>query len=165
MERPIIISTSSNRPLRFTGVDYHPSLTSQCYTIHHVRDWCKVRALVRAWKTGSPVPPIFKHQNALLTGMHRCAANDLMYVLALHSKIAIPNLIPIIDIADVAEFDLMSVITSIPCVDNPHYYADIQTACHDYLISFCGYPQWINAKVDAQAAKKDSPSPSPVESQ
>lgn len=68
----------------FLDKHYYPVYWSGCYPIHAVRDWLKVRNLVRACKNGEAhkIPPIYTDgelgNGTLLTGTHRSAANDLI---------------------------------------------------------------------------------------
>lgn len=65
--------------------DYFPSLWSGCKPIHEVRDWCKVRKLIRDARKGIKIKPILIDGDIgngnLLTGTHRSAANDIMMML------------------------------------------------------------------------------------
>lgn len=57
----------------------YPS-TMGCNPIHEVRDWLKVRNLIRAALRGDAIPPIIidAQDGNMLTGTHRAAANYLM---------------------------------------------------------------------------------------
>jgi hypothetical protein len=65
---------------------YYPTHWSGCNPQHQVRDWQKVRSLIRAAMRGDNIPPILIDGSLgngnLLTGTHRAAANDIMLLLS-----------------------------------------------------------------------------------
>ena len=65
--------------------DYYPTYWSGCNPIHAVRDWCKVRRIIRDARRGAHIPPIIIEGDLgngnLLTGTHRAAANDICMML------------------------------------------------------------------------------------
>lgn len=58
---------------------FYPSVCG-CNPIHEVRDWLKVRSLIRAARRGDSIPPILidAKDGNMLTGTHRAAANCIM---------------------------------------------------------------------------------------
>jgi hypothetical protein len=65
---------------------YYPTKHSGCEPIHPVKNWCKVRAIIRAARRGENIPSILIDgdvgNGSLLTGTHRAAANDIMLMLS-----------------------------------------------------------------------------------
>lgn len=49
--------------------------------IHEVNDWCYVRQIIRAARRGDSIPAFVVDSENLLTGTHRCAANNIMEML------------------------------------------------------------------------------------
>lgn len=74
---------------------YYPTLCMGCNPIHEVRDWCKVRKLVRDALNGAKIRPILidgtLRNGSLLTGTHRAAANDILMLIG--SDIRIPYIL------------------------------------------------------------------------
>ena len=64
---------------KISGIkDYYPKNVNP---IHEVRDWSKVRSMIRSSVKGEDVPPIIRDGDNLLTGTHRSAANDVIDML------------------------------------------------------------------------------------
>lgn len=78
---------------------YYPTRHLGCNPIHPVRDWAKVRKLVRDARRGAAIPAIVIDGDIgsgnMLNGTHRAAANDLLIMLGGEA------LIPVIGIEDV----------------------------------------------------------------
>lgn len=79
--------------------DYYPTHALGCHPIHEVKDWCKVRKLVRDALRGDKINPIViegqKGSGSMITGTHRAAANDLLVMLgheALINHISVDDL-------------------------------------------------------------------------
>ena len=77
--------------------------------LHEVRDWAKVRRLVRAARRGEKIPPYLVSDKAsdrplLITGTHRAAANDLL------ESLGGERLIPVIDLGDLSDEDRAEVL-------------------------------------------------------
>jgi len=75
---------------------YFPAYHLGCNPIHEVRDWAKVRRLIRAARRGKYIPPILIDGEPgncnLLAGTHRAAANDLMVMLSCEPLIEVAQL-------------------------------------------------------------------------
>ena len=72
--------------------------------LHEVRDWRKVRSLMRAARRGEKVPAYLVSDRSaewplLITGTHRAAANDLLELLGGE------RLIPVLDLGDLPDSD------------------------------------------------------------
>lgn len=70
---------------------YYP----KSYTpLHEVKDWAKVRRIIRARKAGVAIPAILVDgiigNGNLLTGTHRCAANEIMEMLGYDDALMVP---------------------------------------------------------------------------
>ena len=69
--------------------------------IHEVRDWCYVRKIIRAARRGEHIPGFVVYAGSLLTGTHRCAANEIMQLLYNGRRMSPePVLIEAIDLDD-----------------------------------------------------------------
>lgn len=83
--------------------DYYPTLHLGCNPIHEVKDWLKVRNLIRAARRGDAIPPIVIDGQIgggnMLNGTHRAAANDLMI------KLGGDPLIPVVSLDEIEVSD------------------------------------------------------------
>jgi hypothetical protein len=69
--------------------DYYPTYWSGCNPIHPVHSWALVRRLIRALRRGESIPPVLLdgwRNGNMLTGTHRCAANDIILMLRSRSN-------------------------------------------------------------------------------
>lgn len=66
-------------------IKYFPGSSIGANPIHEVLSWTKVRSIIRAVRRGDDVPDfVIDGQEGncnLITGTHRCAANDLLEML------------------------------------------------------------------------------------
>jgi hypothetical protein len=83
---------------------YYPTYTLGCNPLHEVRDWARVRKLIRDAQNGDIIPPIIVDTlrgGNMLTGTHRAAANDIMQML--HERNGRDyKMIPVREIGDMA---------------------------------------------------------------
>lgn len=91
--------------------DFYPSVCG-CNPIHEVRDWCKVRSLIRSARRGDAIPAILidAKDGNMLTGTHRAAANCIMRKLGEDE---------LIDVVTVAEIDVSDDLQE--AIDNLDY--------------------------------------------
>ena len=79
-----------------TPKDYYPTYHLGCNPIHAVKDWAKVRKLIRDARSGADIPPILidgpQHGGNMLTGTHRAAANDIIMMLGGQPLISVVTL-------------------------------------------------------------------------
>lgn len=85
---------------------YYPTYYLGCNPIHEVKDWCKVRRLIRAARCGDKITPILIDGEVgngnLLAGTHRAAANDIMVMLGDDENHLI-DVVSIDDLDDISE--------------------------------------------------------------
>lgn len=83
---------------------YYPTYWSGCNPIHEVRDWSKVRKLIRDARRGDVIPPIVidgpLHSGSLITGTHRAAANDILCMMGQEPLIDYVNLDNVLESLD-----------------------------------------------------------------
>ena len=76
--------TNSEKDCIMTNI-YFPGYSIGANPIHEVLNWCKVRSIIRAIRRGDNVPAFVVDGETgncnLITGTHRCAANDILAML------------------------------------------------------------------------------------
>lgn len=68
---------------------YEPGKSVGIMAPHEVRDWCKVRRILRAALKGATIPAIVTEGEIAFNGTHRLAALDLAEMLGLEISIDI----------------------------------------------------------------------------
>jgi hypothetical protein len=100
--------------------DFYPTSVNP---IHPVNDWCKVRKLIRDARRGFAIPAFIVDGENLITGTHRCAANDIMIRLYEHRDMSPkPCLIDSVQFADM-DLDDETRERAIEAMENDDYSA------------------------------------------
>jgi len=88
-------------------IAYFPGTSIGANPIHEVVSWSKVRSIIRAVRRGDDVPAFVidgEDGNCnLITGTHRCAANDLLEMLGDHRRVDFVTLDEIVVSDELAE--------------------------------------------------------------